>query len=65
VLSGLELAKGTSVLGELGQVAGQVETTGVILAVATLTKALYPYFNRWLDHRERMHAPRRRPRVSR
>jgi hypothetical protein len=33
--------------------------------MAALSKALYPYFNRWLDHRERMHTPRRRSRVSR
>jgi hypothetical protein len=59
------LAEGFSVLNELRQAAGQVETTGVILAAAALIKALYPYFNRWLDHRERIHAPRRRPRVSR
>jgi hypothetical protein len=58
----LELAKGTSVLGELGQAAGQVQATGVILAVAALSKALYPYFSRWLDHRERMHEPRPPPR---
>jgi hypothetical protein len=44
------------VLNELGQAAGQAQAAGVILAVAALTKAFYPYFNRWLDHRERMHA---------
>ena len=35
------LAKGSSVLSELGQAAEQVQTPGVILAVAALTKALY------------------------
>lgn len=50
------LSEGSSLLSELGQVAGQVQVTGVILAVAVLSKALYPFFSRWLDYRERMHA---------